>query len=206
MTDVVGNGQQPVWLLSDFAGVLGRHQAQQNQQQMAAAANADFDVFWEAYWAERQAYDVGEASREEYWQRVGARTDATYSPSLVTTLDRLDVESWLRPDEETLRMTEELMTAGTRLAVLSNAPLSLAAALHTLPWLGAFEQVICSSEIRTAKPDPDCYLKAVDLLETTVDEVIFIDDREVNVVGAQALGIRSVLFSDAAQLRRDLLS
>ncbi|MBK3571426.1 HAD-IA family hydrolase [Streptomyces sp. MBT62] len=206
MTDVAGNGQRPVWLLSDFAGVLGRHQSQRDQQQMAAVAKADFDAFWEAYWAERQAYDAGETSGVEYWQRVVASTDATYAPSLVTTLDRLDVESWLRPDEETLRVTEELMKAGTRLAVLSNAPLSLAAALHALPWLGAFEQVICSSEIRAAKPDPDCYLKAVDLLETTVDEVTFIDDREVNVVGAQALGIRSVLFFDAAQLRRDLLS
>ncbi|MFD3931134.1 HAD-IA family hydrolase [Streptomyces sp. NPDC058614] len=206
MTDVAGNGRQPVWLLSDFAGVLGRHQSEQNRHQMAAAANADFDTFWDAYWTERQAYDAGETSREEYWQQVVARTDTAYSPSLAATLDRLDVQSWLRPDQETLRVTEELMTAGTRLAVLSNAPLSLAAALHALPWLGAFEQVICSSEIRAAKPDPDCYLKAVDLLKTTVDAVTFIDDRETNVVGAQALGIRSVLFSDAAQLRHALLS
>ncbi|MFC7266458.1 HAD-IA family hydrolase [Streptomyces lutosisoli] len=196
---------RPGWLLCDFAGVLGLHQPEELRQRMAAVAHAEFGPFWEAYWAERQAYDAGDLSRGDYWKRVGARIDADWPEALIVTLDELDVESWLFPNRETLRVAAEMRAAGTRLAVLSNAPLSLGAALRALAWLEPFDQVIRSSEIRAAKPDPAAYLTALEILGATADEVVFVDDRQVNVDGAGVLGIRSVLFSDAARLRRDLL-
>lgn len=195
----------PVWLLSDFAGVLGRHQPEEVRRQMAELAGAEFTPFWDAYWAERDRYDAAEVSREEYWQRVAARLDTGWPAEVIGALDELDVESWLFPDRETLSVAADLRAAGVRLAVLSNAPLSLAAALRRLPWLEGFEQVICSSEISAAKPDPVCYRKALDLLGAGAKDVVFVDDREVNVVSARAVGLEAVHFSDAVRLRRDLL-
>jgi putative hydrolase of the HAD superfamily len=195
----------PVWLLSDFAGVLGRHQPEEVRRRMAELVGAEFTPFWDAYWAERDHYDAAEVSREEYWQRVAARLDTGWPAELIGALDELDVESWLFPDRETLRVAADMRASGVRLAVLSNAPLSLAAALRRLPWLEGFEQVICSSEISAAKPDPVCYRKALDLLGASAQDVVFVDDREVNVVGAQAVGLRAVRFSGARELRRDLM-
>ncbi|MEU3344721.1 HAD family phosphatase [Streptomyces sp. NPDC006700] len=196
---------RPAWLLSDFAGVLGQHQPEQARRRMAAVAGAGFTPFWDAYWAERQPYDAGEVTRDAYWTNVAARLGTGWPPELIRTLDTMDVASWLFPDRETLRVADELLASGVRLAVLSNAPLSLAAALHELPWLAAFEEVICSSEINAAKPEPGCYRRALDILGASAGEVVFVDDREANVSGAKALGIRAFLFSDAGRLRRDLL-
>ncbi|MEU7583249.1 HAD-IA family hydrolase [Streptomyces sp. NPDC041068] len=194
----------PVWLLSDFAGVLGRHQSEADRRRMAALADAEFGAFWTAYWAERVAYDAGSVSRDTYWTKVAARLGARWSPGLIATLDRLDVDSWLYPDHETLSVAADAVAAGMRLAVLSNAPLSLAAALRGLTWLAPFEHVICSSEIRAAKPDAGCFRTALGVLDAAPGDVVFVDDREVNVAGARTLGIRSVLFCGASVLGRDL--
>ncbi|WP_327316270.1 HAD-IA family hydrolase [Streptomyces sp. NBC_01235] len=171
---------------------------------MAAVAGADFDAFWKSYWAERQQYDAGDIPLNEYWKRVAAGIGTDWTPGLATALDTLDVESWLCPNRETLQVVEKLRSSGIRLAVLSNAPLSLASALHELPWLESFERIICSSEIRSTKPDPRCYLTALDILGAYPHQVAFVDDRAVNVTSAQSLGIQSHLFTDAGALRRDL--
>ncbi|MFF1380964.1 HAD-IA family hydrolase [Streptomyces sp. NPDC058308] len=195
---------RPCWLLSDFAGVLARHQPEADRRRMAAVADAEFAPFWTAYWSERDAYDTGSVSRDEYWTKVAARLGAGWSPCRIATLDALDVDSWLYPDHETLSVVGDAVAAGMRLAVLSNAPLSLAAALRGLTWLAPFEHVICSSEIRAAKPGADCYRTALGVLGAGPADVVFVDDREANVTGARALGIRSVLFSGASGLSRAL--
>jgi HAD superfamily hydrolase (TIGR01509 family) len=52
-----------------------------------------------------------------------------------------------------------------------------------------------------AKPDPECYTRALDILGASAADVIFIDDRMENVAAAAALGLRSVHFTSADGIR-----
>lgn len=54
------------------------------------------------------------------------------------------------------------------------------------------------------KPNPEAYKSAMTYLGLRPSQVVFIDDREVNVKAAEQLGIRAVRFQSARQLESDL--
>jgi HAD superfamily hydrolase (TIGR01509 family) len=54
------------------------------------------------------------------------------------------------------------------------------------------------------KPDRPIYDVAVARAEAPASDILFIDDRPENVVGAKAAGLDAVLFTDAEQLVNDL--
>ena len=55
------------------------------------------------------------------------------------------------------------------------------------------------------KPSPEIYRLLLDRFGLSASECAFIDDNPVNVAAAEALGIRGILFKDAASLRSLLL-
>ncbi len=54
------------------------------------------------------------------------------------------------------------------------------------------------------KPGIEIYRRALDILGTRADRVLFIDDRAENAAGAVAAGMKAIRFENAAQLRREL--
>ena len=54
------------------------------------------------------------------------------------------------------------------------------------------------------KPDPASYRRALDILGCAPGRVLFIDDREENVVGGLAEGINAIRFTGADALRGEL--
>jgi FMN phosphatase YigB (HAD superfamily) len=54
------------------------------------------------------------------------------------------------------------------------------------------------------KPDPAIYEHTLRGLGVTASEALFLDDREVNIRAAQALGIYAVRFESIEKLRREL--
>jgi len=61
------------------------------------------------------------------------------------------------------------------------------------------DTIIYSCEVGMAKPEPGIYYLACQRLGVLPEEVVFIDDTERNVIGAQCLGIQAVLFQHNAQ-------
>lgn len=55
-----------------------------------------------------------------------------------------------------------------------------------------FDRVFYSHEMNLAKPSADIYLKMLDELKVSADRVVFFDDLEANVKGAESLGIYAV--------------
>jgi epoxide hydrolase-like predicted phosphatase len=66
--------------------------------------------------------------------------------------------------------------------------------LHTFVKLQIF-----SAEEGLAKPDPRLYHLALSRLEVQPAEVIFIDDREENILAAQQIGMHTILFEQNEQ-------
>lgn len=54
------------------------------------------------------------------------------------------------------------------------------------------------------KPSPECYQAIVQHLDVHPGDLILVDDRSVNVEGAQKAGLKGVVFRDAAQLEEEL--
>jgi epoxide hydrolase-like predicted phosphatase len=69
-----------------------------------------------------------------------------------------------------------------------------------------FDFVISSAHRGMAKPDPQIFRLALDLVKAAPQEVVFVDDAIRNIHAAANLGIRTVHFQNAAQARTDLLA
>ena len=67
-----------------------------------------------------------------------------------------------------------------------------------------FRDIVVSGEEKLLKPDPALYYRALDRFGLKPAEALFVDDRKINVEGAEAVGMHGHLFTDAADLRRRL--
>jgi len=60
-----------------------------------------------------------------------------------------------------------------------------------------FRDIVVSGEEKLVKPDPALYRLALDRFGLRPEEAVFIDDNAANVAGAEAMGLRSILFVGA---------
>lgn len=67
-----------------------------------------------------------------------------------------------------------------------------------------FEKNIISGELGVAKPDEKFYQTALSIIKTEPKNCLFIDDLEKNCVGAEQIGIKSILFTNPNQFKTDL--
>lgn len=66
------------------------------------------------------------------------------------------------------------------------------------------DRFIFSHRYRMAKPDQDIFHRATELLGTTPEQIVFVDDLLENVLAARGVGMKAFQFRDAATLTKDL--
>jgi len=110
------------------------------------------------------------------------------------------------PVDGTTEIVEELATAGIRLVGLTNwSAETFHHAAASSPVIDRLEDVVVSGREGVVKPDPAIFRILVERHTLRPETTVFVDDSPANVAGADAMGIRGVLFTDAAQLRGDLV-
>jgi putative hydrolase of the HAD superfamily len=67
-----------------------------------------------------------------------------------------------------------------------------------------FDVALSSCYLGLRKPKTPIYRRALDILGTRADRILFIDDRPENAAAATAAGMKSIWFKGADALRRDL--
>ena len=66
------------------------------------------------------------------------------------------------------------------------------------------DRFIFSHRFRVAKPDPEIFRRALEVIGALPQHVVFVDDLLENVLAARSIAIRSFQFVSAEQLRREL--
>lgn len=161
-------------------------------------------ALWASYWHHRPALDQATLTVEGYWRAIGRDLAQDWSDAHLHALWSTDFRSWLSVNEDVLDVLVELRRGGTRMAMLSNAGPDFSS-YYRHGMLGQyFEQVFTSGELGLLKPDPAVFTAVLEALEVGPGDVVFVDDRTVNVETAQALGMTGHVFLTAEQLRRFL--
>jgi putative hydrolase of the HAD superfamily len=185
----------------DYGGVLCRDQSAEDRRAIEAAVGvADPDRFWAEYWRLRRPYDEGTLRPADYWNQVTSGDVA----DRLDAIEAVDVASWSHPYDETLELVGGLARIGTRLALLSNCPPPMAAAIDQMSWTDLIPDRFYSCRLGLTKPDPAIYRKVLQAIGASPGDVTFVDDRPPNVAGAAAVGLRALLFTDPATLAADL--
>lgn len=102
-------------------------------------------------------------------------------------------------------VVEDLKANGYRLYGLTNwAADTFALVRHTYPVFDLLDGIVVSGEEKVAKPDPRIFRILLERYHITPSDAVFIDDNKPNTDAARALGLQTILFQSAEQLRESL--
>jgi putative hydrolase of the HAD superfamily len=127
-------------------------------------------------------------------------TDRTgLSPEYITRFMK-SVPLSLIPNTETIELVHSLKNKGHNLFCLSNMhAASISYLEQTFSFLNLFEGVIISCRINMVKPDPKIFKHLLKTYHLEPARTVFIDDSPANIEAAENIGIKAILFKDAAQ-------
>jgi putative hydrolase of the HAD superfamily len=192
-------------VILDYGQVLARSATREDFERMAKMFHLSFEVFYPLWEASRDIYDRGDLTPEEYWLKLAVQANTSVDRSQIEILRNVEIEIWAHVDQDMLDWVSQLRAAGVKTGLLSNMPCDLVTYLRAnCEWMENFSFKTFSSEVRLIKPDPAIYAHTLHGLGVSASEALFVDDREVNIEAARALGIRAIQFQSMAQLRHDL--
>ena len=190
-------------VIFDYGEVISLSQSAADRaaiEQLAGVAD-DARKFWRAYSDHRDGLDQGGACVAAYWQAVADDIGAAWDEARVHELWVADFRSWLSVNRAVIEVLADLRAGATRLALLSNAGPDYGSYFRRGPLGDFFEACYVSGELGLIKPQPEIFLHVLADLSITPATAIFIDNRESNVDGAEALGITGHVFTTADALR-----
>lgn len=142
--------------------------------------------------------DYGRLSRDGFYREVGALT------GIPTEEVGEGIDSEIRTNTDLLEYVQRLRDKGFKIACLSNGTHEWTLQVIDDYRFGhLFDRVFLSSDIGIVKPDAGIFEFVLNKLDVTPDEVIFVDDRQANISAAEALGIRSIIFTTTAEFIRE---
>ncbi len=188
----------------DYGEVISVTPSEADRANIADLAGAESERFWPAYWRHRDALDQGTVSIRDYWRGIASELGEPWSDAKIHRLWLADFRSWLSIDHSTLDVLLDLQRGGTRMALLSNAGRDFGSYFRHGTLGDLFEAVFVSGELGTIKPSADIFEIVIAELGITAGQMVFVDNREINVKGAEAIGITGHLFTGADDLREFL--
>ena len=193
-------------VLFDYGEVISVSPSAEDRAELLAIAGAEPEPFWRSYDGHRDELDRGTLAVPQYWARVAADVGADWSLATVQRMWAIDFRSWITVEPGTVELIDRLHQGGTRIALLSNAGFDYSSPFRFSPMAQCFERMFVSAEMLSLKPDPEIYLEVARDLGVEPQQLVFIDNKVVNVEGAAALGITAHHFTTVDGLRTFLES
>jgi putative hydrolase of the HAD superfamily len=188
-------------LIFDFGGVLMRTQTPTGRAEWEvrldlAPGELERIVHGSTSWIKAQR---GQISVDDHWAYVAetcnARPEAI--PQMRKDYFRDDVL-----DTDLVALIREMRAKGYKTGLLSNDVADLEARLREVYKIhDAFDAVVISAQIGVMKPDSGAYKAISRALDVAPQDCVFIDDAPRNIEGAEALGIKGILFTPNVDLR-----
>jgi putative hydrolase of the HAD superfamily len=193
-------------VIFDYGEVISLTPSPADREVIRSLAGVNAEPFWHAYFAHRDGLDQGSAGAAAYWRAVAGEVGATWDDARVHELWAADFRSWLSINPATVEIIADLKAGGTRLALLSNAGADFGSYFRHGPLGDYFAACYVSGELNLLKPHPEIYQHVLGDLGASAADTVFIDNRESNVRGAEAVGITGHLFTGPGELRAFLMA
>lgn len=193
-------------VLFDYGMVLSGPPLPTAWERMKAAAGLDETGLYAGYWAYRHGYDRGTHSGVEYWRLVAEHSGVLLDDVQVAALIKADNDLWTQPNPPMIAWAHRLQEAGIRTGILSNLGDAMhAGVINRFDWFDRFHHCTFSHTLKIAKPEVEIFQHAVKGLETAPEAILFIDDREDNVLAAQEVGLQTIQYSSHDLFEREMV-
>jgi putative hydrolase of the HAD superfamily len=185
----------------DYGEVISVSPSEADRASLVEISGLEAGLFWELYERYRLDLDHGLMLPHEYWKLVARDAGVEWSPAKLQQLWAADIRSWISVEPGTVELLAALHAGGTRVALLSNAGFDFSDPFRFSPMAQFFEAVFVSAEMGLVKPDPEIYRVVAAELGITMAEMVFIDNKKINVDAAVAMGVTGHVFTTVAELR-----
>lgn len=186
-------------VLFDFGGVLsesGKH-------------GSIHRIFGEVYGLDLNVLKIDDISQRMWLGQIGndeffAEIKRRYPDLPAVTVDefREHMDSFQR-SKPVYEMAAKLRAAGIKTGILSNVFGIGVGPLKKGGFYDGFNPVLLSCEAGLAKPQAEFYQMAIDQLGVKPEEIIFIDDQQICLDPAKAMGMHVILAQTPEQIVRD---
>jgi putative hydrolase of the HAD superfamily len=171
-----------------------------------AAAAKKFDIDWEEFEDRHDlafpAFETGRITLDTYLKRTIFYRKRSFTREEFT--DFISAQSAEFPDSRAV-LSDVAATGKYLLATINNEPLEInERRIREFNLRREFKAFFSSCYLGVRKPDEGIYKLALEVTQRDPQESLFIDDRELNLECAKQLGMRTIHFQNAAQLRQDL--
>ena len=187
----------------DVGGVLGTNGWDRHERARAIERfGLEADDFERRHEDAVGTFEAGKMTIDEYLDYTVFCEERSFSRVEFTEF----MKACSRPFPESIQVARDLAGAGRQiLMTLNNESAELNVhRLRTFGLVPLFTAFFSSCWVGAVKPARRIYEVARDLSQAEPARSVFIDDRPQNLTPAASLGMRTILFQDAAQLRRDL--
>lgn len=187
----------------DIGGVLGTNGWDREQRRAAHARFALGDEFESRHGEIVGEWEIGRLTLDEYLDFTIFHCPRDFDrPTFVGFMLSLS-----QPIPETIALAQRVADAGrARLFTLNNE--SEALNVYRIERFGLrplFEAYLSSCWLGVRKPAPLIFERALGIAQARADDVLFVDDREQNLVPARALGFRVHHYDGNAEALADAL-
>jgi putative hydrolase of the HAD superfamily len=190
-------------IFSDVGGVLGTNGWDHNSRRKAAENfKLDYDDFESHHQTLAAAFDAGSVTLSHYLSVA-----VFYEPRSFSVDDFfafMKIQS--QPNQAALAVMKALKESGKyRMATLNNESLELNAfRIKEFALADCFSSFFSSCYLGLRKPGAEIYRRALLISNCNAEDAVFIDDRQENLVAPKELGMQTILFVNAQQLRDSL--
>lgn len=143
-------------------------------------------------------YDIGNLSEEGLVEYFLKYRDVNSTKEEI----REEIDNHLKLNLGLVDLIKKLKQKGFKIALLSNSngAFFVRKIYTTYPeFKSLFDEIVISSEVRMAKPDPDIYFYALKKINSKPEESVFIDDNNINVEEAIKLGMQGHIFTSNSE-------
>jgi len=177
------HGDNASWLLAQAMGV----------------SHDEARELWVDFWPK---YIRGKVEEKELWEAAEAKVGRKIP------MDQRNIWlTWenLQPLPEMRELVKALRRAGYPVGLLTNITSLAEADVSAHGGYDGFDFLVQSCNVGFAKPEPEIYKLAMQYFPNAkAEEIVFVDDREKNLVPAQAMGMPTVLATSPQQIIADI--
>ncbi|MBT4540157.1 HAD family phosphatase [Candidatus Woesearchaeota archaeon] len=192
-------------IIFDMGGVLVKDPGDQRKKLFAKLLGVSVEEFESAYRQLIDDFQKGNISDMEFWEKIAdiLSIDKKKMPNLKDIWYDSLIPIFTE-DKEVFEVVDELKRNKYLVALLSNTEKPTIKYVETLDY-SMFDIKIYSCEIGMIKPDAEIYVYTLDKLGIKAEEAVLIDDKDINIDGAEELGMKTILFKNAKQMKKELL-
>lgn len=138
---------------------------------------------------------------DEFWKNIKSRYKLKDDWKNI----RNSIIDSITTNNKVLEIIKKLKKNGYEVLYFSNSHIDLSAGINDKCGIESFfDNGLFSHNSEFFKPDKRFYYELLKISKSKLDEMVFIDNKEVNLVTARELGMSTILFSDKTNLKKEL--